>query len=820
MLQDLRFAVRSLRANPGFTVVALAVLTLGIGATTAIFSVVDAVALRGLPFPRYDRLMLVEETNPTSKGLPGGYVNAANFFEWRDQQRSFEGLAAFQGTGLTVVRDGAPESLRAMMVSSNLTALLGVSPRLGRMFTADHEVEGRQRVAVISHAFWQRWFGGAPDVIGRTLSVGIPGAAPGRNDGVWEVIGVMPDGFEFPVGRLKPIELWVPYLPRPDEYPRGDGSNRNYNAQVLGRLKDGVTRAQAYDDMARITAGLKAAYPKWFRDRWVGVTPLHETLVGKARGWMFLLLGAVGFVLLIACVNVANLVLARSTTRLREVTVRTALGATRWQLLRGLLVDHLLLTLTGAALGVLTALWGVQVLKAALPTTLPRLNDIAIDLRVLLAAIGAAVATGVAFALLPARQFANANLAGVLREGGRSGQAGGVRHRLRSALLVTEVAMAVVLLIGAGLFISSFVSLVRVDIGIDTGHVLTVGVYPPVDFNADKAGRDRDMARAATLLWQVLDRARAMPGVQAAAVASGTTPLSGGFSRGSLTRPGRPRSEDPDDSPDQKTITPGYFQTTRIPLLAGREFTDADSADGAEPVVIINDVAADRFFKNDNPIGATVDSNGTRRIVGVVKAVRLGGPEAPLRPEVYTPLSRGRAFGGTLYLRTAGDPGALAGDARRLVREMLPTVIVPEAETFRAAYEKLLLPKKFNMIVLALFGALAIVMAGAGVYGVMAYLVEQRTAEIGVRMALGAQPGAVLRMVLGGAMSLLAAGVAIGLAVGWALARSVSAFLFGVDPRAWPVYVATSGLLVVAGLAAAAIPARRAARVNPISVLR
>nr|MBP6715402.1 ABC transporter permease [Acidobacteriota bacterium] len=529
MLADYRFAWRSLRSTPGFTAVALTVLTLGIGATTAIYSVVDAVALRGMPFERADRLMIIDETNPTGKGLTGGYVNAANFFDWRAQQQVFEDIAAFQGAGLTVFDQGEPETLRTLMVSSTLMPILRVAPRIGRAFTAEHEVAGQNKVALISDALWKRRFNADPNVVGKTFVVGRPGdAKPGRNDGVWQVVGVMAAGFEFPVGRLKPIDVWIPYVPTADEYPRGDGSSRNYNAQVLGRLKDGVSKDQAYANMSQITAALKAQYPKWFRDRWVGVTPLHESIVGKARGWMFLLLGSVAFVLLIACVNVANLMLARATSRSRDISVRAALGASRWQLARALLAESLLLSIGGTVLGVIAAYWGVQVMRASLPTTLPRVASIAIDLRVLAVAATSALITGVFFGLLPALQFSRPKLSSALREGGRSGNVGMARQRARTLLLVAEVALAVVLLVGAGLFVSSFVKLTRVDLGIDTRHVLTVSVSPRIDFSKEHI--DADMARAAVTMRDVLTRARALPGVEVAAIASGSTPLSTGWS--------------------------------------------------------------------------------------------------------------------------------------------------------------------------------------------------------------------------------------------------------------------------------------------------
>jgi len=822
MLTDLKFAVRSLRSTPAFTAVALVVLMLGIGATTAIYSVVDTVALRGMPFDQADRLMIIEETNPTGKGLGGGYVAAPNFYDWRTQQTSFDHIAAFQSKSLTVFDPGQePESLRTMMVSADLMPILRVQPSRGRMFTAENEVTGRNRVAVISDALWQRRYARDPNVIGKTFTVGdaAEAAAAKGDNGTWEIIGVMPRGFEFPVGRLKPIEVWMPFVPTAQEYPRGDGSSRNYNAQVIGRLKPGVSRGQAYANMEQITASLKAQYPRWFRDRWVGLTPLQESVVGKARSWMYLLLGAVAFVLLIACVNVANLMLARATARGRDVGVRAALGASRWQLMRGLLAESLVLSATGTVLGLAVAYWGIELMRASLPASLPRLKDAGIDLRVLGAASLAAVATGVFFGLIPAIRFSRPHMASALREGGRSGQAGLARERVRGVLLVAEVALAVVLLVGSGLFVSSFVKLMRVDIGIDLDHVLTMRVQPKVDFGSPD--RDQQMARAAIQMDDVFDRVRRVPGIEVASfLANGSLPLSGGWSRTSVEVPGKKKFDDPDDQADIKSISPDYFKALRIPMITGREFTSADRVDSGAQVIILNEIAASRYFGRDNAIGQAININGDRTVIGVVKAVRLGGPEAELRPEAYTPVSPTRGFGGTLVLRTAGDPSASAPDVRAAVRAVLPNVVVPEAETMDTMFGRLIAQRKFNMIVLALFGILAIVIAGVGIYGVMAYLVEQRTQEIGIRMALGAQPGQVLRMVLSRATAFMAVGIVLGLAGGWFLARLVETFLFKVEAHDAGVYVGAAALLVISGLVAAFVPARRASRVDPMLVLR
>ena len=583
MLSDFRFAARALRRSPGFTAVSLVVLTLGIGATTAIYSIVDAVALKGMPFDRARELMVVAETVSSRGRIGGGYVAAPNFMDFRAQQTSFEDLAAFQATGFAVYDAGKePEALRAMMVSASLLPMLRVQPVRGQQFTASNEVRGQHRVALISTRLWQRRFGSDPGIVGKTFTVGDPvAAAAGRgNNGLWQIVGVMAEGFDFPVGRLLPTDVWVPWVPPVDEYPRGDGSNRNYNAQVLGRLKPGVTREQAYAQMAQITGNLKAQYPNWFRDeRWVSVTPLLESVVGEARGWMFLLLGSVAFVLLIACVNVANLMLARATSRSRDVSVRAALGASRWQLARVMLAESLILSVTGTLLGLAVAYGGIGLLQSSLPGTVPRLADAGLDLRVLAASAAAAIGTGLIFGLLPALKFSRPRLATALSDG-RSGEAGQARDRARSVLLVAEVALAVMLLVGAGLFVSSFVKLVRVDLGTSIDNVLTMRVSPRVDFAADRIKADQ--ARAALQIEDVFTRLKNLTGVtDVAFMANGSTPLTGGYSRTVFEIPGVKKWDQPDDIPDTKSISSGYFRLLGIQLVKGREFTDADRADGA-----------------------------------------------------------------------------------------------------------------------------------------------------------------------------------------------------------------------------------------------
>jgi predicted permease len=631
MLADFRFALRSLRRSPAFTAVALIVLTLGIGATTAIYSIVDAVALKGMPFERANELMIVEETTPSSSVVGGGYVAAPNFFDFRTQQTSFEDLAAVQSASLPVyAAEKEPESLRAAMVSASLMPMLRVRPIRGQLFTAANEVRGENRVALISTRLWQGRFGSDPEIVGKTFTVGDAAAAvEGRgNNGAWRVVGVMPEGFEFPVGRLLPVDVWIPYVPPADEYPRGTGNNRNYNAQVIGRLKPGVSLEQAYAKMAQITGNLKNLYPLWFRDeRWVRVVPLHESVVGRARGWMFLLLGSVAFVLLIACVNVANLMLARASSKARDVGVRAALGASRWQLARVLLAESLTLSALGTLFGLAVAYGGIGVLRSSLPGTVPRLADASLNLRVLAMAALAAVGTGVFFGLLPALRFSRPRLASTLREGGRSGEAGQARERARSVLLVAEVALAVMLLIGAGsssrVSSSSCVSI----LGTNIDNILTMRVSPRVDFAKDRI--DADRARG------------------------------GRAGRGSLSPRQRAARHRPcrDDAerqrPARRRIQPNRLRSPRpsalrqagghrrhqvgLGQLLQRDGHLADQgpaslltptgSDGAEQVLIINDIAEQRYFNGRDALGQTVKVNGDRTIIGVVRAVRVSGPE-------------------------------------------------------------------------------------------------------------------------------------------------------------------------------------------------
>jgi len=808
MPRDLADAFRALRTAPAFTAVALIVLTLGIGATTAIFSVVDAVALRNVPFADPDRLVVVANMDTRRESFAGGYTTPQDYLGWVAGQSVFEGLAAVGGGGQFTLRDsgGRPESLRVTRTTANLFSLLRVSPARGRLFTADNEVDGNHRVALISDGLWKRRFGGADDVVGKTLAF---------ESGDYVIVGVMPAGFEYPVGEARPRDMWTPYVVPADQRERGN--SRNYGLLVVGRLKDGVSIAQAQSRMTAIEHDVKQRFPKWAPDFVIQVRTLRDFLVGDARGWMLMLLGAVGFVLVIACVNVANLMLARATARGRDVGIRAALGASRAQLVRGFLVESLVLSGLGAALGIVAAYWGVEVLKASLPASLPRARDIGIDVRVLAAAIGAAVATGLACGLAPALQLSSPNLTRVLREGGRSQTAGAAKQRLRSVLVIAEVALAVVLLVGAGLFLASFLRVSRVSIGLDYERVLTVPVSPPFVFS-DPKQREAARARAETLVPQVIERVSAVPGVTKVSAIANGLPLSGNWARTSVSVPDSKQEFDDQDSVDVRIVAPGYFDVVGIPLRAGRALTEADRT--GPKVVVLSDVAARRYLPGRDPLGARININGERTVVGVVGGVRLGGPESEVRPEAYIPFADRSQFGADLVIKTAGPPEAIAPGVRAAIWAIAPDLNLGETQTFEMMLSRLIGQRRFNMLLLAIFGALAIVISGAGIYGVMAYVVEQRTQEIGVRMALGAGRGGVQAMVLGRAMTFVAAGLAIGLTGAYLLSGLVGSFLFHVEPGDPVIYLSTAAILSAIGLIAAWIPARRAARVDPLIALR
>jgi predicted permease len=808
-MRDIRDAIRALRAAPGFTCVALIVLTLGIGASTAIYSVVDAVVLRGLPFDDANRIVALSET---FDGKPGNGVAPQEFLDWKARQDVFESMAATRGPSEAFrLLDGDRnyQALRVTRASADLFAVLHVSPRLGRTFSRDNEIAGNERVAVLSDEFWHRQFGADPHIVGQMMRL---------TNGNWEIVGVMPPRFTYPVGTA-PRDLWVPYAMTAEETLRGTVHFHNTYLQVVARTKPGVTVSQARARMEQVMSRLATQYPSWFTNVGVAVKTLKEAVVGTViRSWLLMLLGTVACVLAIASVNVANLMLARATVRSREIGIRAALGATRWQIVQGLLVESLILALAGTALGVVVAYWGVEVLRTSLPSGIPRADLIAVNVRVLAVAALTAVATGVAFGLVPALQASRVNLVGTLREGGRSGTASPGRQRLRAALVIAEVSLAVVLLVGAGLFISSFARLMRIDVGLDYHQILAVGVYPRVD-TSSKTQRPLDMARAAVALGEMVDRVRAIPGIQAASVFSGGLPLSQVWYALPVTLPGH--AEPFNDLVDLHLTTPDYPTTLRVPLLRGRLFTDAENRADGTPVVVLNDVAAARYLGRHEVLGATIGINGgDRTVVGVVGGVRASGPETEVRPEAYIPIAQEGIRNAYLMIRTQEDPSHLRAPITSIVFGVAPDARIGEFQTLDGIFSQLVAQRRFNMLLLGLFGVVGIAIASIGIYGVVSHLVQQRTQEIGVRMALGAEPSRILQMVLSRSGLVIGAGVAIGLVAAWALSKVATGFLFQIQPHDPLVYVLVALLLGTVGLIAAFIPARRAAKVDPLVALR
>jgi predicted permease len=803
MLRDITDAARALRAARSSTIVALILLTTGIGATTAVFSVVDAV-LRGLPFEDAGRLVVVNGTHlRTGDALR---ATVPDFLDWRERQDVFEDIAATSDRdNLTLQEADRAEALSTIRATASLFTVLGVQPRLGRAFTAENEVEGNDRLVVLSDAFWKRRFGGDPGVIGRMVTF---------DAAAFEIAGVMPPGFVYPLGTSRPADVYAPYVVPAGQ--RARGTSRSFSLDVIGRMKPGVTVDEARARMQQIHDALAAESPSWFQGRGIAVNGLRDSLVGPARSWMFLLAGAVGFVLLIVCINVSGLMLARGAARARDIGIRAALGATRWQIARGLLVESLLLAAAGACCGVALAYGGVAVLRAAAPATLPLVAPIAVDVRVLGAAAAAALSGAMICGLLPAITLSRGDVLLALRDRHPAAATTGAR-RTGMVLVTTEVALAVILLVGAGLFVSSFVRLMRVDLGLDHRNVLTVPAHVPFDLR-DRSARTRARARAAVMMPAVLEHTRAIPGVEAVAAVAGGLPLAGGSIRSSMRVPGRDQQLD-DEVVDVHQVTPDYFLVLRIPVLQGRAFSDADSGNAA-PVVILSEAAARRYFPNGNALGAAVEIMGVRTIVGVVGSVRLSGPERPVRPETYIPFTQGTATGADLVIRTTVDPGSIAPSVKAAIWSIEPRAPIARTETLGMAAERLIAARKFNMLIFGLFGVLAIGIAATGLYGLLAQQVEQGRHEIGVRMALGADAWQIVRLVTKRAAFYLSLGLAIGFAGAWNLGRLAEAFLFQVAPRDGVVYAAAGFILFAAGLCATIIPARRAARIDPLVTLK
>lgn len=801
-LHDLRYAMRLQRKNPGFTIVAVIALALGIGANTAIFSVVNTVLLRPLPYKDPERLVMVWE-EATKAGYPQDTPTAANFVDWRDQNQSFEGMAAMDETSFNLTGFGEPERLEGRRVSTSFFPLLGVEPQIGRVFTAAEDQPGSQRVVVLSYGLWQRRFGGDAGIVGKTLTM---------NGAGYTVIGVMPARFQFPTAD---DEAWVPIAFTQEE---AADRGRHY-LQVVARLKPGFAMAQAQGDMSTIATRLQQQYPETNTDLGAVITPLHEHLVGDIRPALMILLGAVGLVLLIACANVANLLLARAAVRQKEIAVRVALGARRQRLIRQFLTESVFLSTLGGVVGLVIAYVGLIILKSFIPENISQARAISIDYKVLGFTLFVSVATGLIFGLAPALQSVRFNQIETLKEGGRDAATGGSGKRLRGLLVMAEVAISLVLLIGAGLLINSFLRLRNVDPGFNPDNLLTMKIVLP-DLKYER------MAQRSAFYSELTQRLQSIPGVRSAAVTT-NLPLYRQGNSISISIEGRPEPP-PGQEPIMVTrmISPGYFDTMSIPLLKGRQLTDQDT-DNSPDVVVISETMARRLWPGEDAIGKRIAIGRIRspedwiQVVGVVKDVRQFELNADPKPQMYLTYRQFGFFDARdLVVKTDVDPASLASTVRKTVWEIDKDQPVSNIRTMETILADSIARQRFSMLLLAIFASVALVLAAVGIYGVMSYSVAQRTHEIGIRMALGAQTSAVLKLAVGYGVKLVAAGIAIGLIAAFALTRVMSTLLFGVTATDPTTFALISLLLVAVAAIASYIPARRATRVNPIIALR
>jgi putative ABC transport system permease protein len=799
ILKDIRYGVRSLARHPGFTAVAVITLALGIGANTAIFSVVNAVLLRPLPFDDPERIVWLWDTQPQ---LPTAPTSLPEFLGWKEQNRSFEQLAAFQGGNMFLDAGDGTTDTPVGLVTPELFSVFHVSPILGRTFTNEETLPGRFRVAVLSHSMWQSRFGSDRNVSGRTIQL---------NGAAYTIIGVMPAGFSYP----DRAELWRPLPIDPAKLDPGP-----HYLKVVGRLKPGVTLAQAQADMSTIAARLSEQYKEKNAGHGVKLERLTNVVVGDIGLALYVLLGAVGFVLLIACANLANLMLARVGARQKEIAVRTALGAGRMRIVQQLLTESIMLAIVGGLLGLLLAFWVVSWVVSLGADTIPRVHEISVDPRVAGFTFLVSVVTGVLFGLAPAIQVSRPDLTDALKESGR-GTAGHRRNRLRSALVVIEVALSLVLLVGAGLMIRSFAKLNEVDPGFKPAQVMTVGVA----LLRSKYPEDEQVAQ---MFSQILESAANAPGVLSAGAIS-DLPVTGSNISDSFTIEGRPPiAKEAEPSTEYHIITPRYFESMGIPLLSGRDIAHTDTRQSPN-VVVINDVFARRHFAGENPLGHRLRLQGQERdpllIVGVIGNVRNIALDEQPTPETYVPFLQDPLFptyqrSMTIVARTKSDPGAIAGSLRAAltsVDKSLPVyALKPMTEHLRDSLAR----RRFNLILLTVFSCVALALAAVGIYGVISYGVTQRTHEMGIRMALGAKPRDVLKLVVRQAMVLALGGVAVGLLASWALTRLMKSLLFNVGVTDPLTFAAIALLLTLVALIACLVPARRATKVDPLVALR
>ncbi|HYN85037.1 MAG TPA: ABC transporter permease [Pyrinomonadaceae bacterium] len=799
ILQDVRYGLRMLLKSRGVTAAALVALALGIGANTAIFSVVNAVLLRPLPYKDADRIVILRERTP-KMDLSFSYPN---FQDLRDQNEVVEDLAAFRRESFNLTGAGEPERLSGRMVSHTFFTTLGAEPQHGRVFAAEDDRTGAPRAAVLSHGFWQRRFAADPALVGKQLTL---------NGDSYTVVGVAAPGFAFGAE----TDVYVPIGLFEERY-KDRGAHPGIS--IIGRMRPGVTLEQARAGLDAVMARLEEQYPDSNKEHRVYAETLYENTVGDVRTSLYVLLGAVAFVLLIACANVANLLLARSAGRQKEIAIRTAMGASRWRIVRQLLTESVLLSVAGGALGLLVAVWGTDLLVAAVPDDIPRLRDAGVNARVLLFTLGVSVVTGLVFGLVPAFQASRPDLNETLKEGERGST--GARQHVRSALVVAEVAVALVLLVGAGLMVRSFWRLQSVATGFDPANVLTMQL--------SVTAAEGESRRALNFFDDVAARVRRLPGVEEAAFTSGAPFI--GATETSVKVDGQPEEAE-QLMTVQYVTTPEYLRAMGLRLKRGRYINEEDRA-GRPVAIVIDERLAEKAFPGEDPVGRRLSFSDTvlppMEVVGVVEHVKHYGltGEAPVNQQLYLPLAQvpekvmpNVARRMTLVVRTKGDPLAMTGAVRQQILAADPNQPAFNVSTMERAVAQSIGQRRFAMTLLAIFAAIALVLAAVGIYGVMSYSVTQRTHEIGIRMALGAQARDIMRLVVGQGMALAAAGVVLGVVAALLLTRVIASMLYGVTATDPATFAAIPLLLAAIALLACLIPARRATKVDPMVALR
>lgn len=802
LLRDIRFSLRMLLRQPGFTVVAIITLALGIGANSAIFSVVNSALLRPLPFKDSEQLVKLWESKfESSLGQNfQGSVSYLNLKDWREQNKSFESIAGYQFANYSMQATGSPERVSGVGVSASLFDVLKVTPQMGRAFLAGEDEAGRNRLVVLSDALWRRDFAADPSIVGKNILLG------GEN---YTVVGIMPAAFQFP---SRSTQLWVPL-----DLTHEQVTNRDEHfLQVIGRLKPGVTPGEAQANLSAIAQRIEQQYPDIQAGRGVKLIQLQEEMVRFARPALLMLLGAVGFVLLIACTNVANLLLARAAARRREIAIRNALGAGRWRLIRQFLTESVLLFLLGGTLGLLVANWGVDALRAWASRLLPRVSEIGLDWRVVGFTLLLSFLTGIVFGLAPALQSSRTDVQSALKEGGNSGGAT-QRNWMRNFLVVVEVAAALVLLIGAGLLIKSFARLQQTDAGIRSDNVLTAAVTLPT--------AKYSTPQSKTLFYnQVLEKVSSLPGVESAGFVNMVPIQQSGYNgKFWVEEQGYAQGQEP--LAEYRTSSPDYFRTLDIPLTDGRYFSPQDQ-EKTVPVAIINQTLARHYFPKSSALGKRIRMEDTDwlTIVGVVRDVRQAGLTQPVLPEIFVPyaqaVSPNLAQSMSLVVRSSSDPAKLTASLRSAVQEVDAGQPIHNVQTMQEIISQSVSDRRLTMWLLSIFAGVAMLLSMIGIYSVMSYVVTQNTREIGIRMALGAQARDVLKLIVGQGLMLALIGIGLGLLGSLWLTKLVESLLFGVTATDPIVFAAVSALLIMVAILASYLPARRATKVDPMIALR